>query len=238
MNANEHPATYLETFDRSPGGWCGCDGNSDGLKALEHADGSITSRSPWWVDYNHAPPGAGYLHIVFCLHTKGPFGEHLREVAGENHFASAGCPRDLRDARITVRLKGEMEMRGGELVVLVQSQIGDTVGGWLLTSQPLRITSEGREQTITLVNDESQWTCLGARHDRGDFYAHHSLESVLREVNTNIIFVLFPISVVPMGPIKGDVHFLRAGKDYPLWRSKLPEGYVSMDTIEIEFARN
>jgi hypothetical protein len=26
----------------------------------------------WWIDYNHAPPGAGYMHLLASLNTAGP----------------------------------------------------------------------------------------------------------------------------------------------------------------------
>jgi hypothetical protein len=38
-----------------------------------------------------------------------------------------------------------------------------------------------------------------------------------------------------MGPIKGDPHLLRAGRDYPLWPSSVAQGYVAVDRVSIEF---
>jgi len=57
----------------------------------------------------------------------------------------------------------------------------------------------------------------------------------LRDVNCNIILILFPLDIVPAQPIDADPHFLRAGKDYPVDRSRLPEGYVMLDEVRIEF---
>jgi len=59
---------------------------------------------------------------------------------------------------------------------------------------------------------------------------------VLGDVNVDIMFILFPLTVQPMGPIDGDPHILRPGKDYPVWQSPLPEGYVELDTLQIDFA--
>ena len=61
------------------------------------------------------------------------------------------------------------------------------------------------------------------------------LSRILTNVNVNIMLVLFPLRIAPMGTINGDPHLLRAGKDYPVWASKLPEGYVELDTVQIEF---
>jgi len=53
-----------------------------------------------------------------------------------------------------------------------------------------------------------------------------------------MLLILFPLTVVPMGPIKGDPHILRAGKDYPVWQSRLPEGYVRLDEVRLELEKN
>ena len=43
-------------------------------------------------------------------------------------------------------------------------------------------------------------------------------------------------TVPSMGPISGDPHLLRAGRDYPVWTSRLPEGYVELDEVRVEFS--
>ena len=58
---------------------------------------------------------------------------------------------------------------------------------------------------------------------------------MLGDVNADILLVLFPLDVAPMGPLNGDPHLLRPEKDYPVWRSRLPEGYVMLDEVRIEF---
>jgi hypothetical protein len=227
---------YLEDFDNGPAGWWAWSGNSSGLKALELGKSSVISRSPWWIDYNHAPPGAGYLHMVFCLCTKGPFGETMTEVAGPNGFVQGGFPRNLTNARLTFRLKGELKTRGANLVLLVQSTMDSLTSGWALIGQPLTVGREWSEQTITAVPEPDQWVCIGSRHDRRDYYGYIELKKVLSDVNCNIMLILFPLTVAPMGPLAGDKHILRPGKDYPVWRSKLPEGYVVLDSVRIAFS--
>lgn len=227
---------YAESFDQGSGGWYGWISNSAGPRPLELRNGAAVSRSPWWIDYNHAPPGAGYLHMVFCLQTKGPEGEHLYETAGRSRFIAGGFPLDFTRARMTLRLRGELERRGAELCLLVQGNVGGIISGWLLTGRPFRVGPEWSQQTVVLDPDPALWTCLGARHDRTDMYGVADLRKVLRDVNVNLLLVLFPLTVAPMGPLDGDPHRLRAGKDYPVWTSKLPEGYVELDAVEIEFA--
>ncbi len=226
---------YRETFDSDTGGWYGWISNSAGPKRLEVRDGAVLSRSPWWIDYNHAPPGAGYLHLLFMLNTAGRPGEHQREVEGPNRFISGGYPTNFTNARMTLRLKGELEAKGAKFVLLCQSVQNGICSGWLLMGQPITVTPEWSEQTLTLTPDPAQWTCLGSRHDRTDFYGEIPLADVLNDVNTDILLVLTPLNIEPMGPIDGDPHILRPEKDYPVWRSRLPEGYVWLDTVEIDF---
>jgi hypothetical protein len=35
--------------------------------------------------------------------------------------------------------------------------------------------------------------------------------------------------------LNGDPQLLRPEKDYPVWRSRLPEGYVLLDDVRIQF---
>ena len=228
--------TYTETFDRGPGGWWGWVSNSRGPKALERRPGIVVSRSPWWIDYNHAPPRAGYLHMLFCTFTRGPIAEHYQEVGGPNGFISAGVGTDFTNAKFTMRLRGELASRGADLALLVQATVGQLTSAWVLTGQPIEVTAEWSEQTVVCTPDAAQWTCLGARHDRRDYYGRVDLPTVLHDVNCDIMLVLFPLDIAPMGEIDGDKHVLRAGKDYPVWRSRLPEGYVMLDTVSIDFA--
>jgi hypothetical protein len=83
--------------------------------------------------------------------------------------------------------------------------------------------------------DPANWTPLGVRHDRGDMYGIKPLERVLADVNVNIMLVLFPLDVAPMGPLEGDPHILRPERDYPVWRQRLPEGYVTLSEVRIDF---
>ena len=50
------------------------------------------------------------------------------------------------------------------------------------------------------------------------------------------LLMMFPLNIIPMGLPGGDPHVLRAGHDYPVWRSKLPKGYIILDEVRIQFA--
>lgn len=200
-------------------------------------DGAAVSRSPWWIDYNHAPPGAGYLHILFALHTHHPpgFPRQYVELGGTNRFVSGGYPRDFTHARVSARLRGEVQLRGAQCLLLVQSK---TAGRWVnlvLSAQPFRIESEWSWQTAELAPDPAQWLALGSRHDRRDTYGNAPVAEVLADVNGDIILVLFPLDVRPAQPLSRGPHRLRAGEDYRVAMEHLPCGYIQMDEFRIEF---
>jgi hypothetical protein len=229
--------TYIETFDNGPGGWIDCIGNGDnGVRRPDLQDGALVSTSPWWVDYNHAPPGAGYLHLLGALHTtQGPnFPATFLEAGGPNRFVEGGFPTDFTNARLTLRLRGEVDLRGAQMLFLMQAKVGDLVVGHLLTGQPFEVTPEWSEQTVTLSPDPAQWTCLGVRHDRTETYGRGDVEPVLRDLNCDILFVLHPLDVVPLEPVENP-HLLKAGEEFPVDRSRLPQGYIAIDEIRIEF---
>ena len=122
-----------------------------------------------------------------------------------------------------------------KLSVLLQGTVDGICTGWVHTRETFEVQNEWAEQTITLDPDPAGWTALGSRHDRTDMYGEKPLEKLLTHVDANLMLLLFPIEVVPMGPIDGDMHLLRAGRDYPVWRHKLPEGYVTLDEVRMEF---
>lgn len=228
---------YIERFDDGPGGWYGFIDNFKGMYRLPVKDSTIHCFGPWWVDYNHAPPdGAGYLNLLMGLNFKGPLNEAHREMGGTNRFIQGGYPTNLTNAKIILRIKGELDLQGAQLCWLVQGIQEGICSGWVLTGQPMEVTKNWSEQIVTASPDTKQWTALGSRHDRTDTYGVIDLETILADVNCNIYLILFPVNAVPKGPIESDPHLLRAGYDYPLWQTKLPDGYVIVDTVTIEFS--
>lgn len=240
---------YDESFDDGPGGWV-----ADLRSPLPVWDGVAYCYSPWSVDANHAPPGAGYLHLLMYLatHTRsmGLLDAKRRVV---NRFVENGYSTDLRHAKLTVRLRGTMDfagplcnnhtpvpqpdLGGARLQLLVQAQVEGpprTTANFVLTGQPFRITPDWSEQTVKLVPDPEQWTCLGARHDLTDVYGYGDIAEVLRDVNVDIIFVLFPLTIVPIGKVK-DIHSQWAAKDYKVDMQYLPKGLVMFDAVRIEY---
>lgn len=234
--------TYIETFDTDPGGWMGWIGGGGGPKALERSPSAVTTRSPWGVDFNHAPPGAGYLHLLFVLLTGDPqryARSRFDPLAGPNRFIDGAFPRDFTRARMTLRLRGDLALAGSRFALLIQSNepIPGVQSNHTLTGQTFEVTKDWSEQTITLEPDEAQWTPMGVRTKGADcdIYGNAPIAAALRKVNVDLILVLFPLQIVPATPIAAGPHDLRAGKDYPLDTTRLPSGHVTLDEIRIEF---
>ena len=241
--------TYTETFDDGPGGWI-----ADLRSPLPVWDGVAYCYGPWSVDANHAPPGAGYVHLLMYLLTHS---ESLRSEAagghGTNRFVEDGYSTDLTNAKLSVRLRGTMDLSGplcnnhrpvprpdlggAQLLLLAQARVDgspSTTANFVLTGQPFRITPEWSEQTVRLVPHPEQWTCLGARHDMTEVYGYADIADVLRDVNVDIVFVLFPLTIVPVGDVD-DIHRQWAAKDYTVDMQPLPKGLVMFDTVQIEY---
>jgi len=230
--------TYRESFDDGPGGWIGWESNAAGAKPLEIRDSVAVSHGPWWIDYNHAPPGGGYLHLLYALHTRhgADFPAQYREAGGPNRFVEGAFPTDFTNARFTVRIQGTLNLRGAGLHLLVQSRVDGKAVNYVLTGQRITVTNQWTEQTLTLPPDPAQWACLGSRHDRTATYGAAGIDRVLRDVNLDIILILFPLDVVPLDPAVTDPHALRAGEDYAADPERLPDGVVMLDEVRIDFA--
>jgi hypothetical protein len=238
---SKSPRAYVETFDNGPGGWLAWVAGGGGPRRLEIRDSAAIVRSPWTVDFNHAPPGAGYLHLLYVLITtpkdQYPRG-HYDPLADRNRFVEDEYSRDFTNARFTVKVRGELDLKGSQFLLLVQSSVPPVVTNWVLHGQPIRVTKDWSEQTLILKPDPSQWTCLGTRGPGADCatYGEAPIADALRDVNVDIILVLFPLDIAPARPIAGNLHKLRAGRDYELDRSRLPSGHVELDELRIEYA--
>lgn len=229
---------YLETFDNGPGGWMGWMAGGGGPRKLEIINGAAKSQPPWGIDYNHGPPGAGYLHLLYCLMT----GEEVHpDFGGANRFVAGGYSTNFGNAKFSVRLRGQMDLKGTELLLLVQTGIPRkkprVVPNMVLKAQPLAITPDWSEQTLHLVPEEDQWLCMGTRGEgaMSELYGCAPIKEVLKDVNVNLILVLFGLDVVPAQPIQGDPYRLLAGKDYAVDQSRLPRGFVLLDSVRIEY---
>ena len=182
------------------------------------------------------------LYIAFLIDRFGIFEEtlvtgdigrvELRDFAklgGSSRFIEEGFQRDFTGARLTLRLKGDVDFQGSSLLLLAQARVGDICINSVLQAQPFAVSNEWTEQTVTLEEDDNQWKCLGARHDVTDQYGCSNIGHVLRDLNCDIILILHPLDVAAVEPFDGDIHLQRAEKEYDVDRTRLPTGYVLLD---------
>ncbi len=88
---------------------------------------------------------------------------------------------------MTLRLKGEIEAKGALAAAALSGRAGRDLLGLAAHRPALCLTPDWSEQTVSLAPDPAQWTCLGSRHDRADFYGELPLETILGDVNTDIL---------------------------------------------------
>ena len=232
--ADQSRTPYVHKFSQGHGGWM-----ADNRDPLRIWDGIANCYSPWFLDPNHAPPGAGYLHLVLWMHTDKRWYQSSRKSAARlpyrcSSFADNGKSKDLRDARLTVRLRGGVDLKGAQLVLLAQSETAKTTANMVLSAQPLAITAEWSDQTIVLANDPKQWTCLGARVGQEYQYGCDAIDTVLSDVNVDLIFVLFPLKPTPACE-GADRPGLYAGLNYPADVKSLPRGLIQFESIRIDY---
>ncbi len=228
--------TYIDTFTDDAGGWGGYD--ETGEIPIETEDGAAITRSPWWIDANHAPPGGGYLHLLFVLYTTTAFTYGTSSTEGKvpNRFFRDGYPTDFREATVTAKLRGSLAANGADLTLLAQARLGNRYVNHVLTNQSFDITPDWSEQTVRLSCNPADWTCLGSRHDLTDIYGYGDIEDVLADLNFDIMFVLFPLDVQPSEHISGNPHRLRPGSEYDVETDRLPAGHIALDEVRIDFA--
>ena len=85
--------------------------------------------------------GAGYLHMVYTFNLRGPVSELYAEVGGgpgggehTNEFIRSGHSTDWRGAKVTVKLRGEVEnTNGASLCLLIQAVVDGICSGYILT---------------------------------------------------------------------------------------------------------
>jgi hypothetical protein len=229
---------YIENFDNGAGGWL-----ANRFDPLPIIDGSACCYSPWYLDSHHAPPGAGYLHMLMYLYTSEKnVGADRRTHLRGNRFIEQNKSTDLTNARLTVRLRGDIDLQGARLLLLIQAKTAKTTANFVLSGQPLRVGREWSEQTVVLSPNPRQWTCLGARWDETSFYGCDDIATVLGDVNWDIMLVLFPLKIVPAHPeLVRDANRMRPGQDYPGYPSYevelryLPRGVIMFDSVRIDY---
>lgn len=185
-------------------------------------DRYAVSSAPWWIDPNHAAPGAGYLHLVaFAYH-------HDWSSDGEITVPSPGRPMDLRNATVHLRYRAPTLRLppSAKLYLWFQTKISSAAApegrvyvNYLLDSRPLPVgtaASGWLDVTLRLPTDDSQYRCLGSSASRTDRYGcAASVADALRDWNIDLGFVIVFPDEGAAEQISGSVEFQRVSIDLP-----------------------
>lgn len=140
------------------------------------ADAAAMSQGPWWLDGNHAPPGAGYLFLIaFAYH---------RDWSIDGVIAPTSTRRstDLRGASLRVRWRAP-ELRlppgasvsfwfqaRGEMIMAPQREMVNYLQVRTPLATAANIPSAWREDVVHLAPRADDYLCLGSNPDRTDLY--------------------------------------------------------------------
>lgn len=234
---------YWEDFTKGSRGWI-----ANSQSQLEIGPEGAICRGPWIVDANHAPPGAGYLHLLMHIHTleerlHAPYTKESNMYPDDflqekrHAFIHGGHSRNLIGSKVRTKIRGQFNAQGSQVTVLVQAQ-PDPSGpraNWVFTGGHYEVSPDWSYQELTLAADPSQWTFLGSRHDLTNLYGYVPLEEVLRDVNVSLIFILYPLTIEPVHPV-ADRHLAWAGRDYEVRPESLPSGRVEFEHVWLKYA--
>jgi hypothetical protein len=150
--------------------------------------------SPWWLDPNHAPPGAGYLSLLSWLYLDGAAGSTTQGLR----------TLDLRDATLRLELRAQnLDLAGGRLRFWFQTTMPDGRFAnfvYTRTSIDASLPPNGSEPVLVEIDLSAQpaaWTCLGAASARADFYGCMDVGQALRAVDQDFGVIIFPVSDSP-----------------------------------------
>lgn len=192
----------------------------------------------WSIDHYHAPPdGPGYLHILMWLPT-GNYDQFYPVFYGQQKppFIKANCSTNLTSATLRFKYRAVIKNPGPANIYLwVQAVKGDAGINYRLR-KPVPVSPEWRVEEIRLQPDPNLWVCM-----RGASYmpmytkgCEFSIGELLKDVNRNILFVLFPLALSDEVAQKSSLK-QRPMQHFTVDREALPSGYLEIDWITIDY---
>ncbi len=138
-------------------------------------------KSPWWLDENHAPPGAGYLNLLTWTYPKEPI--------------------DISNAILELEIATQnLNLKGSKLLFWFQNNAPNgKFANFALTGTPIDVKSDGitRRILLDLSSKKDNWTCLGTSLSRADTYDCMPVEESAKKVDIDFGFIIFPVSSNP-----------------------------------------
>lgn len=223
-------AYYEESWDQDTAGWKGGLSGNDLLHVqelqnegfvrymgpTEHENSAFPGEPPG-LDVNHID-GIGELHLCQYIYSAKLGANPLNSSHDLGLNLGGGLP-DLRDARVTVRVRGNsVSPRGAELTFWAQSDHRPELqltpkwvrANWAFTGSYVThalLDGNWNEVSYVLINNTRHWTYGGNNwaQERPDRYAYLNLDQSLRNLNANF-FHLY-IYVDGKRPPEGTIDF-------------------------------
>jgi len=158
-------------------------------------NGRMQLTSPWWLDPNHAPPGAGYLSLITWVYLDGP--------AGSSTFGKPTL--DLTGTTLEVALRApDLELAGGRLMFFFNTSMpGGKYANYAYSRTPIDAKLRPGDRDLTLVeiklsSDADAWTCLGTSDVKSDLYACVDVTQAMRAIDNAFGFMILPVSDSPL----------------------------------------
>lgn len=211
-------AFYHETWDRGLAGWTGGMSSKD----LAHQPaGGVSGGFLRYVDSLGAGDDTNHLGGIGVVHLTQYFylGSAVPEADMPPSAALGGGDPDLRDARVTIHVRGDKwQANGSELVwwmqcdkdLSKQNEADWRRANWAHTGFSLNeslLSGKWEKVEYRLVNDSSQWTYAGnAVPQTRPNYVYWSLDEALSHVNQDAFHMLAFIdqAAEPTGTIDYD----------------------------------
>lgn len=152
--------------------------------------GECVLSSPWWLDPNHAPPGAGYLNLLLYNYI-------------DTIFPGNKAGIDLTGKTLYLELRSKsLELKQSKLLFWFQTKASNGKHiNFAFTAAPIILDQNRTIVKLKLTNKPADWTCLGSSIDRANTYDCVSIAEAITNVNLDFGLVILPTSDDP-NPVK------------------------------------
>lgn len=196
----------------------------------ENGNTFLASIGPWWIDPNHAPPGAGYLSLIAFAH-HGSWGYYfspdgsyrvdrhsggppLNKKTALGQFAypapiGGTSPLDLRDGRLSFKIRSHANLPDGVALHLWVQTVDASTGKFVnyLLKQSIQTNGVWQHHTLVLSSNDDDWICLSSNANRTASYGcSATIAEALRHFDVDLGFVLFLGKNKPE-PLTGEYDF-------------------------------
>lgn len=150
-------------------------------------NGMMILQSPWWLDNNHAPPGAGFLNLLAYTYMGKP-----------ERPADPSSALDLTNGLFVASLQtDDLNLRGSQVLFWFQvlSPNGKSTN-YALSGSPVLGNStvpQSGEIYLNLPTDPKMWQCLGSSTSSQDSYdCSVPFEDAIKNVNNDYGLIIMP----------------------------------------------